>query len=57
MPELPTRAQIYLAPLVDVELDDALLERANRRDRERVIERRARDLLAVGDGKQALDRR
>ena len=57
MPELPTRAQIYLAPLVDVELDDALLERANRRDRERVIERRARDLLAVGDAKQALDRR
>jgi tetratricopeptide (TPR) repeat protein len=55
LPELPMRAQVYLAPLVDVELDEALLEKASRRDRERAIERRARNLLALGDAKDALD--
>jgi tetratricopeptide (TPR) repeat protein len=54
VPELSAQGQAYLAPRVGVELDDEVLKKASRRDREIEITRRARDLLAVGDAVQAL---
>ena len=54
VPELPVRAQAFLAPLVGVELDDEQFARASRRDRERALELQATDLLRVGNLEEAL---
>ncbi len=52
--ELPARAQAYLAGLVGVEIDPEAWQEASRRDVERVVEKRARDLLRVGRAQAAL---
>lgn len=52
--ELPARAQAYLASRVGVELDDEAWRRASEQDRQRLVEQRARDLLALGQYQEVI---